>query len=100
MEGISVLDISPRGEIRKYPSIELIADGKETKNLLSLSVTSNGVVIGRIGIKLAGKAIVRSLATEITAALSNNPGSIIYEAASPRYTANSTYLGNSSYGAQ
>jgi hypothetical protein len=100
MDWVSVLDITPRGEIRKYPSIELKVDGKETKNLLSLSVTSNGVAIGRIGIKLAGKGIARSLTSEITSSLENNPGKVIYEAMSPRYAASSTYLGNSSYGEQ
>jgi hypothetical protein len=100
MDGVSVLDIAPNGALRTYPNVELLIDGRETKNFLSISVLSGGIAIGRIGIRMSGSSIVRAPQGGVESTLASNPGSIIYESISPRYAGMSTYLGNSSFGSQ
>lgn len=100
MDGVSVFDIAPNGVIRKYPGIELRVEGRETKNFLSIGIYSNNVAVGQIAIRMSGDSIVRTNADSAGAAITANPGSILYEPASPRYAAKSNFLGNSSFGSR
>ncbi len=100
MDGVSVFDIAPNGVIRKYPGIELRVEGRETKNFLSIGIYSNNVAVGQIAIRMSGDSIVRTNADSAAAAITANPGSILYEPASPRYAAKSNFLGNSSFGSR
>ena len=99
-DGVPVFEITPDGTIKKYPTIKIEADGTETKNLLSLSILSEGTKIGRLGIKWNASQILIASPSSLESILSNNPGTIVYEGISPRYALEQSYIGNSSYGAQ
>lgn len=92
LDDVPVLEISSNGTIRKYPSITIEADGAETKNLLSLSIKSNGTKIGRLGIKWDSSHVEVVSPDSVDSALINNPGSLVYESISPRYSIDSSYL--------
>jgi hypothetical protein len=74
-------------------------DGKETRNLLAISVKSNGILIGKIGMKWNADRIVQGRG-DIDTLLASNPGVLVYESISPRYAVQQNYLGNSSFGAR
>lgn len=72
MDDTPVVEISANGLIKKYPSISIEADGKETKNLLSLSIKNNNTAIGRIGIKWDSARIEMASSDTLNQALQNN----------------------------
>lgn len=99
-DGVPVFEIAANGAIKKYPTVVIEADGTESKNLLSLSILSSGTKIGRLGIKWNASQIAIGSPASLDSILSNNPGTIVYEGISPRYSIEQSHIGNSSYGAQ
>ncbi len=97
-DGIPVFEISPDGTITKYPNVTVEADGEESRNLLSLSIVSSGIKIGRLGIKWDAPEIIVSSPSTLDAALASHPGTIVYEGISPRYGIKQDNLGNTSAG--
>lgn len=95
-----VLEIASNGNIRKYPSVTLEVDPQESKNFLSINVSTNGTKIGRLGIKWDSETIELGTPETLDSVLSNNPGKLVYENISPRYSTEQSFLGKSSYGAR
>ena len=100
MDGVSVLDITPRGVIKKYPGITLEVDTTQSKNLLGIRIKANNTSIGYLAIKWNANQIIRTDGAGIAKALEQNQRTLIYENISSRYATRESSIGNSSYGAR
>ncbi len=86
--------------IKKYPSITLEIDTKQSKNLLGIRIKANNTPIGYLALKWNANQIVRTDGKGVSAALANNPRTLVYETISSRYATRESSIGNSSYGAR
>ncbi len=100
VNGARVLEIDAWGAVSHLPNVRLEIDSENSKNFFAAKIFASNQEVGYFAARLRASDLVSTGPANVSQTLVQNPGKIVVETVSGRYSAISTFLGNSSRGAK